>query len=445
MPWHSGLLIVRERRRGAPAARAATSGTPGDAADARDARARLRCRGRPGTGATPATLWYESAEGIGPVPPVLPGPGVATFGHPMDGLSDVSDCSRRQSGQVWRGALAGLLLSGVATADQPPTQLSVFRMEVEPLEPSAHRLGVDRGQTTEGFIPTADGLQLFYRVDGGGPDPVVVLHGGPGFSMAYLRPDLARLISKWTLIFYDQRGAGRSSVTAEASSLTLVKHVEDVDTVRRYFGLDSLVVLGHSWGAGLALQYALRFPSRVSALLLVGPIPPRRSPYWEQFGNNLTARMDASTRQTIAELREARNNAADPVTACRNFWSLFIRGYFADPRRIASFQGDVCGDPPDAVRNQSRVASLTMESLGDWDWREALAEVHARTLAIHGLGDPIPVESAREWVARMPNARLLTIEDSGHFPFVEQPEVFFLAADEFLRGDWPRDAHPVDK
>jgi proline iminopeptidase len=263
--------------------------------------------------------------------------------------------------------------------------------------------------------------------------------------MAYLRPDLARLATDWNVIYFDQRGAGRSTVTRKASSLTVSKHVDDLDTVRRFLDLDRVVLLGHSWGAGLALQYAVRFPDRVSALLLANPIPPRQTPYMEQFSLNLTAWMEEPTRKELARLEAARIDANDPVAACRDFWSLFIRGYFADPSRVSSIRGDVCDDPAEAVRNHSRVASLTVDSLGDWDWQESLATVHARTLVIHGDADPIPLESAREWAAAMPNARLFVIEDSGHFPFVEQPQIFFAAADEFLRGAWPGDARVVEE
>ena len=291
-----------------------------------------------------------------------------------------------------------------------------------------------------GYIETADGTKLFYRVDGGASDRIVVLHGGPGLSMSYLQPDLGPLTERHTMISYDQRGAGRSTVTSDPSSVTATKHVEDLEAVRNVFGLDRMTLVGHSWGAGLAALYADRYPRRVRRLLLVDPIPARRTPFAEQFSANLEAWMDARTKRQVARLAAARRNAADPVAACRAYWAVFIHGYFANPARAAAAHGDVCNVPREAVQNQGRVSSLTLQSLGDWDWRPLLKAIRAPTLVVHGALDPIPLESAHEWAHGVPGARLLVIPDSGHFPFVEQPDRFFAAANMFLAGGWPNEA-----
>jgi proline iminopeptidase len=291
-----------------------------------------------------------------------------------------------------------------------------------------------------GHIFTADGLRLYYRIEGTG-DPVVVLHGGPGLSMSYLRPDLEPLARTHQAIFYDQRGGGRSTVAvADPARVSLASHLADLETVRRFFKLDRLTLIGHSWGAALAAHYAARYPSRVQRLVLVSPMPPRRLPYMEQFGRNVRSWMDDATRQQMVALAEAREDAADPVAACRAYWTIFIRGYFADPNNPGTVRGDVCDDPADAVKNQNTVYDLTMGPLGDYDWRPLMKSVRVNALVIHGDRDPIPIESAREWAASLPNARLLPVPGSGHFPFVEQADKFFAAVEEFVGGRWPDDA-----
>jgi proline iminopeptidase len=291
-----------------------------------------------------------------------------------------------------------------------------------------------------GLIPVGDGVSLFYRVDGAAANHVVVLHGGPGLSMAYLQPDLGPLAKARRVISYDQRGAGRSTVTSDPALVNLTKHVDDLEAVRRFFSLERVTIVGHSWGAALALHYALRFPDRVARLLLVGAMPPRQTPYFEQFGNNLRTWMDEPTRAELARLTAARRDAADPVSACRAYWGLFIRGYLADPHKPLSSRGDVCDAPAEAVRNSGRVNALTVGPLGDWDWRPLMASVKAPTLVVHGERDPIPMAAAREWAAAIPNARLLVIPGSGHFPYIEQPQSFFRAAEQFLAGQWPANA-----
>jgi proline iminopeptidase len=86
-----------------------------------------------------------------------------------------------------------------------------------------------------------------------------------------------------------------------------------------------------------------------------------------------------------------------------------------------------------------------MGSLGEFDLRPQLAAIKVPTLIIHGASDPIPMASAREWAASLSDGRLLVIEQSGHFPFVERPEAFFPAATAFLKGEWPPAAQRVEK
>jgi proline iminopeptidase len=294
------------------------------------------------------------------------------------------------------------------------------------------------GQSSKsGVIATADGINLFYRVEGSGNAPVVLLHGGPGLSMSYLQPDLGSLWKNRVLIAYDQRGGGRSTVTGDPKLVNPAKHVDDLDAVRGFFGLERMTLIGHSWGAGLAVLYAQRFPARLDRLLLIGAIPPRNTPYMSQFGENVYAWTDDAAGMQLAELDAARRNAADPVAACRGYWAVFIRGYLANPKVVPAARGDICDAPPDAVQNQGRAARLTFGPLGDWDWRPLLKAISAPTLVMHGDRDPIPLASAREWAAGFPNARLFVVANSGHMPFVEQPATFFQAADQFLRGDWP--------
>ncbi len=80
------------------------------------------------------------------------------------------------------------------------------------------------------------------------------------------------------------------------------------------------------------------------------------------------------------------------------------------------------------------MGALTLGPLSDWDWRLLLINISVPTLVAHGERDPIPLASAREWAGALPNARLLVIPGSGHFPFTEQPQVFFRQRSGFC-GD----------
>jgi proline iminopeptidase len=143
---------------------------------------------------------------------------------------------------------------------------------------------------SESRIAVGSGVSLYVRTIGKG-QPVIVLHGGPDFDHAYLLPDLDRLADTVRLIYYDQRGRGLSAEGVQPEDVTLVSEVEDLDVVREHFGQDKAVLLGHSWGAVLALEYALRHPSHVSRLVLMNPAPAStsdvvllRNAYLEKLG-----------------------------------------------------------------------------------------------------------------------------------------------------------------
>jgi proline iminopeptidase len=274
-------------------------------------------------------------------------------------------------------------------------------------------------------------------VEGKGAQSIIVLHGGAGLSMAYLRPDLEPLGTYATVIYYDQRGRGRSSLTANPKHLTVAKHVDDLESVRKFFGLQRITLLGHSWGAGLAIEYALRYPRRVDRLIMVAAMEPRRAAYDDQFQANVVRWMDEKTRAELAALSDSMSNAPDIIGTCRRFFALLIRGYYADPARITWSRGDPCADPPEAIRAGNQTNTLVNESWGNWDYRERVKNLRTQSLLIHGVSDPIPLEAAKEWVATLPVSRLLVVPNSGHFPFVEQPEQFFSAVGAFINGTWP--------
>lgn len=296
----------------------------------------------------------------------------------------------------------------------------------------------------EGYVDAGGGVRLFYRMVGTGRDTVVVIHGGPGFNMEYFAADLAPLAEKHTLLFYDQRGTGRSTLVSDSSALDAQRFADDLEALRAHFRLERLTMLGHSWGAGVTALYASRYPERVARLLVVSGIPMQRKDLVQAF-QALAAGRDSTTRRRMQEAREAW--LADPgdAAACRAYYMFWFVPFFGDSAAAGRSRGDFCAGTPEALRNKvNSVDRFTFASLGDWDWRPSLRAVTAPTLVIHGTEDPLPLEGAREWAAVLPNARLLLLEGIGHFPYLETPERFFGAVDEFLRGGWPEGARAVD-
>jgi proline iminopeptidase len=297
-------------------------------------------------------------------------------------------------------------------------------------------------RTRDGFVAGTAGARLYYRFEGSGPDTVVVLHGGPGFNLEGLRPDLEPLGRHHVLLFYDQRGSGRSTL-GDTLSLTLDAMVEDLEAVRRAFRIERLTLLGHSWGGGLAPMYAVRYSQHVARMVLVGPMSPRGEPYLIQYDSTQAARRDSAGNRRMAELDSLRGLSGGSAEICREWTRSFLRGVTGVPEYAERIKGDYCAGSPDHLSRLSLVGRRVFESFTPapnslaYDWRPEVARLSIPTLVVHGTNDPLPLAASKEWVAVLPKARLVAIPGAGHYPHAEMPDLFFPPVEVFLRGEWP--------
>jgi proline iminopeptidase len=135
----------------------------------------------------------------------------------------------------------------------------------------------------EGHLAGADNVRLFYRRVGEGSDFIVLLHGGPGASLAngeFLGDTLAD--KEHTVVMYDQRGGGRSDVVKDPSMLTAASHVRDLEALREHFGIQKMSLIGISWGSVLAALYADAHPERVGRIVFLDPMWAANKPYEQQ-------------------------------------------------------------------------------------------------------------------------------------------------------------------
>jgi proline iminopeptidase len=284
-----------------------------------------------------------------------------------------------------------------------------------------------------------DGAGLFYRVVGDGPDTLVMIHGGPGMDMGYMVPDFAPLAAHHRLVFYDQRGGGRSELLRDDPALyTMARHVADLEALRRRFGLDHMTLVAHSFGPAIAASYAIAHPDRVARMIFLGPVPPRQGDMEARYGKTIEARLTPAQRAEMARLEDAMVHGADPVQACRAYWAIGVLPRVASPDLASRVTGDFCSAGADGIRHGMAIAGPhTAESLGAWDFRPALRAVTAPTLVIHGELDAIPMDLVEEWTTALPAARLIKVPGASHFPYVERPDVVWPAIEEFLAATPP--------
>ncbi|HEX3479257.1 MAG TPA: alpha/beta hydrolase [Kofleriaceae bacterium] len=293
-------------------------------------------------------------------------------------------------------------------------------------------------EPAEGQVP-GDGAALFYRSVGSGPDVLVMIHGGPGMDMGYMVPDFAPLAEHHRLVFYDQRGGGRSEHLRDDPSLfTMAHHVADLEALRVRFGLSRMTLVAHSFGPAIAAAYAIAHPDRVARMIFLGPLPPRQGELWKRYGATLEGRLTEAERAEMARLEDAMVHGPDPVAACRAYWAIGVKPRVAGPELVSRVTGDFCSAGADAIRAGYGIAGPhTTESLGNWDFRPDLARVTAPTLIVHGEADAIPMDLVEEWTTALPHARLIKVPGASHFPYVERPDLVWPAIEDFLRATPP--------
>jgi proline iminopeptidase len=296
----------------------------------------------------------------------------------------------------------------------------------------------------ESRIPVG-GAELYSREIGRGT-PIIVLHGGPDFDHSYLLPEMDRLSDSFRLIYYDQRGRGRSADGVQPDDVTLASDIADLEKVRQYYHLDSVVLLGHSWGTVLALEYALRYPDRVSHMILMNPAPASEADYRQLRNDWLDKRAaDMERRKAIAETAAYKEADPEAVTA---YYRIHFKPALARSedyeklitRMQASFvrQGNAGIIKARAV--ESRLMTETW-ALSGYNLLPKLKTVSIPTLVIYGDHDFIPAATAEHITQAIPNARMVTLKGCGHFTYLECPVAVRKQIDVFFAGK-AKPAHP---
>jgi proline iminopeptidase len=284
------------------------------------------------------------------------------------------------------------------------------------------------GQTARQGLMSLDDARIFYEVVGSG-DPIVVVHGGPGLDHEYLRPGLDALATMHALIYYDQRGTGRSTAELDASVINFDAFVEDIERLREVLGYERVSVLGHSFGALIALEFARRYPDRTRALILMNPVEPG-SRFREETMERMERRRTPELVEEMNRIRESEGfEARDPATLSR-FYRLSYRPLVADPDVVERIDLDLAAT---TARQGQEVARLLGTSLGTVEWWDRLPSIEVPTLVLHGRHDAPPLDMGRELAEALPLGTFQVL-DSGHFPYVEDRQGLVSAVSSFFAG-----------
>lgn len=291
--------------------------------------------------------------------------------------------------------------------------------------------GEESPPSREGMVELED-TQLYYQEMGSG-EPLMVVHGGPLLDHGYLEPSLRELAANYRLIFMDQRLSGRSSAESDSASIRISRFVEDIEALRRHLGLERVHLLGHSWGGYLALNYALEYPGSLHSLVLVSPMPPS-SEQWQREEQVLAGRLGEEYKQRREEIMQSEEFSSDPNAAREKLLRLSFRNQFYEPELADSLRFYL----PENYGRRSELFGLMMRDLSTFDLYPRLDAMKTPTLLIYGDQEPGLSIGGAAMDSTLPASRLVVLDRSGHFSFMERPEAFRETLGNFLSAPGAR-------
>ena len=270
---------------------------------------------------------------------------------------------------------------------------------------------------------TINGCRLYVEVLGPEDGPVLIAHhGGGGIgSLAEPKATFGTLADRFRVIVFDARGCGLSEGIPPYSH---EQWAADVDGLRQWIGAEKIVVAGGSYGGFIALEYAVRYPEHVSAIILRDT---------SADGSNLELAFENARNQDRVEIDWERFNRywhgeVHDDADLKQLWSELIPLYDYEYDPVKSAAAVEAGIYRHEAHNW-----CFQHNWGAYDLKADLPSVTVPTLVTVGRRDWVtPVSSSETIASLMPNAELVVFERSGHSPQVEERELFQRTIRDFV-------------
>ncbi len=282
----------------------------------------------------------------------------------------------------------------------------------------------------EGMVPVPGGRIWCQVIGEGDKTPVILLHGGPGGTHDYFEP-LAALAEDRPVAFYDQLGSGLSERPNDASLWRVPRFVDELDALRAHLGWNKVILLGHSFGAVVAAEYARHNAEFVHALVLVSPFYSISR--WTADANRLIGTLPPAAQASIRR-HETRRDFLHPEyrTAAKAFQQRYLC-------RLES-------PPPSMKRSLEGCSRQVYESLwgpseffvtgrlANWERGAQIATLPHPMLITCGRHDKCTPESTGHLAKLNPSASFAVFEECSHTAFLENPDAFLRVVREFIRS-----------
>jgi proline iminopeptidase len=302
------------------------------------------------------------------------------------------------------------------TAKTPDSSAAKPQSAAESLGPGEAKLAVDGGS-------------IWYKRSGSGSGtPVILLHGGPGFSSYYLK-SLEGLGDDRVVVRYDQLGGGRSDKLTDTTKFTIDHFVRELDSLRSALGYDKVHILGHSWGTILGYEYYRAHPEHVMSLTLGSAALD--IPTWEKNARRLVTTLSDSAQRAI-KTREAEKkfDAPDYRAAINEFYGKYVWRHPVE----ADLDSTMKTVNEDIYNYMQGPSEFTITgTLKKYDVTSQLKTIAVPTLYTVGEFDEADPSTIKHFAALTPRARVEVIPGSAHITTWDNPAAMLSAVRSFLR------------
>jgi proline iminopeptidase len=266
-----------------------------------------------------------------------------------------------------------------------------------------------------------------FVVERGEGTPLIVLHGGPGLDHHEFADYLDALCDEFRLILVDMRAQGQSDACPE-DTWTLEQMAKDVVSLAEAMNIEDYVVMGHSYGAFVALQNAVDFPGAAAMTIVSGGVPSIR--FLAAVEKNLAEFEPEWLRKQVADswARETETQTKEDFASLMHDQMPFHFGKPLDPR-IAEYEERTAG----TIYSPAVLQHFSKAEYGGIELEDKLKNVTQPVLVCTGRYDrACTVEAAEAMAEGLPNAELVVFEHSGHMTFVEENDLYLNVVREFV-------------
>jgi proline iminopeptidase len=281
----------------------------------------------------------------------------------------------------------------------------------------------------EGYIDVTGG-KVWYRIYGeGNKTPILLLHGGPGSSSYGLTP-LKALSKDRPVIFYDQLGCGRSTRITDTTLMTIDRYVEELEQIRKALNLKDFYLYGQSWGPALGLDYYLKYPNEVKAIIFSSPL--FSTDLWIKDADTLIATLPDSIQLIIRE--NEKNKTFDNEayqSAVDYYYSKFL--WRTGQTQSQADSGNLFSGTNVYEFMWGPSEFTATGNLLHYDRVDRLKEVAVPTLLMTGEYDEARPNTVNYFHSLIPGSEFTVIKNSGHATVHDNPKETIARINEFLK------------